>query len=388
MFRRCRPREICSVAVGHGKSRKINKLQEIREDRETSALLEKDRRMRDKVLDPLPRPQDQHEEHTVNGTIALESGPKKVMIIVAGRLFRDCIQRVVEGPDRTVIGRWELLDQVGRDTLPIPDLVIVGIGLDVGGADRSADEFCKIRKLRERMPSARWIVLSQRRDPGFLRDALETGVHGLLRADSSGDVLQRLVELVRLGYSFVPAEFGTLLGGDYQPSGNGAAAPNGAVEAAPSRTEALALSEPPLGPILSVQSSPVEPAPRADQSKRRPVSFSGRENEILRCLIAGASNKLIARELRIAEATVKVHVKALLRKMQVANRTQAAISALRLIGDTGRSGVVADLASASSKIEKGAMAMCGRHNGYPPARSDDTRDDAITNETVRAVAIS
>lgn len=311
--------------------------------------------MRDDMLDPSPPPQDQHEEHTDTGTMTAQSGAKKVMIVVAGRLFRDCIQRVVEGPDRTVIGQWDLLDQVARarDTLPIPDLVIVGIGLGVGGADRSADEFCKIRKLRERMPSTRWIVLSQRSDPGFLRDALETGVHGLLRADSSGDVLQRLVELVLLGYSFVPAEFGTLLSGDYEPSGNGAAAPNEAPEATRSRTEALALSEPSPGPILSVRSSPAEPDSRTDPSKRGPVSFSGRENEILRCLIAGASNKLIARELRIAEATVKVHVKALLRKMQVANRTQAAISALQLIGDAGRSGIVVDLASPSSKVENG-----------------------------------
>ena len=99
--------------------------------------------------------------------------------------------------------------------------------------------------------------------------------------------------------------------------------------------QALALSEPQPGPNLSVWSSPAEPASRADQSKRGPMRFSERENDILRCLIAGASNKLIARELQIAEATVKVHVKALLRKMKVANRTHAAISALQLIGDTG-----------------------------------------------------
>ena len=39
----------------------------------------------------------------------------------------------------------------------------------------------------------------------------------------------------------------------------------------------------------------------------------------------GSPNKVIARELDVAEATVKVHVKAILRKIQVSNRTQAAI---------------------------------------------------------------
>jgi two-component system nitrate/nitrite response regulator NarL len=46
----------------------------------------------------------------------------------------------------------------------------------------------------------------------------------------------------------------------------------------------------------------------------------------------GQSNKLIARELDIAEATVKVHVQALLRKMQVTNRTQAAMAARNFLG--------------------------------------------------------
>lgn len=55
---------------------------------------------------------------------------------------------------------------------------------------------------------------------------------------------------------------------------------------------------------------------------------SRRETEILCCLIDGYSNKVIARQLGITEATVKVHLKGLLRKISAANRTQAAIWAL------------------------------------------------------------
>ena len=54
-------------------------------------------------------------------------------------------------------------------------------------------------------------------------------------------------------------------------------------------------------------------------------ALSPREKMILRCLIEGNSNKCIARKIDIAEATVKVHVKAILRKIRVQNRTQAAI---------------------------------------------------------------
>ncbi|SHJ43970.1 two component transcriptional regulator, LuxR family [Bradyrhizobium lablabi] len=53
--------------------------------------------------------------------------------------------------------------------------------------------------------------------------------------------------------------------------------------------------------------------------------LSPREKSILGCLIEGDSNKCIARKIDIAEATVKVHVKAILRKIRVQNRTQAAI---------------------------------------------------------------
>jgi two-component system nitrate/nitrite response regulator NarL len=56
--------------------------------------------------------------------------------------------------------------------------------------------------------------------------------------------------------------------------------------------------------------------------------LSPREQEILQALVTGASNKLIAIKLGITEATVKVHLKTLLRKIDVNNRTQAAIWAM------------------------------------------------------------
>lgn len=58
------------------------------------------------------------------------------------------------------------------------------------------------------------------------------------------------------------------------------------------------------------------------------LNLSGREIEILRCLVSGEANKVISRRLHITEATVKVHIKAILRKLRVTNRTQAAIWAV------------------------------------------------------------
>jgi len=56
--------------------------------------------------------------------------------------------------------------------------------------------------------------------------------------------------------------------------------------------------------------------------------LSTREKFVLKCLTEGNSNKTIARRINIADATVKVHVKAILRKIRVHNRTQAAIWAM------------------------------------------------------------
>jgi two-component system nitrate/nitrite response regulator NarL len=66
--------------------------------------------------------------------------------------------------------------------------------------------------------------------------------------------------------------------------------------------------------------------PVAQCNDARPLSTQ--EKRILRYLVDGSSNKVIARKIDIAEATVKVHVKAILRKIRVHNRTQAAVWAI------------------------------------------------------------
>ena len=75
-------------------------------------------------------------------------------------------------------------------------------------------------------------------------------------------------------------------------------------------------------------------ATRADSDRLSP-----REKEVLLQVVEGRANKVIARHLGITEATVKVHLKSLLRKINVGNRTQAAIwglANLPELGDTPR----------------------------------------------------
>jgi two-component system, NarL family, nitrate/nitrite response regulator NarL len=73
-------------------------------------------------------------------------------------------------------------------------------------------------------------------------------------------------------------------------------------------------------PQASGQAAPARP-----QAPDPASEFSNRELEILRGLRDGAPNKAIARKLDVAEVTVKLHVKSLLKKIGAENRTRAAI---------------------------------------------------------------
>ena len=85
--------------------------------------------------------------------------------------------------------------------------------------------------------------------------------------------------------------------------------------------------------------------------------LSAQEKRILRHLVEGDSNKLIARKIDIAEATVKVHIKAILRKIRVHNRTQAAIWAI------GNGSLVSPIDPASYDLE-GKADRPGLFNGH------------------------
>jgi two-component system, NarL family, nitrate/nitrite response regulator NarL len=86
-------------------------------------------------------------------------------------------------------------------------------------------------------------------------------------------------------------------------------------------------------------------------------SLSEREAQILHGLIQGHANKVIARTCDITEATVKVHMKSILRKIRVANRTQAAIWALEhgYPGDKGKRQMPRDTSAQAHSV----MALAG-----------------------------
>jgi two-component system, NarL family, nitrate/nitrite response regulator NarL len=153
-----------------------------------------------------------------------------------------------------------------------------------------------VRQVKGRHPAARIVVLAEQFDPEFLRPALEAGINGFCLTSSSREVLITSLELVMLGES-------VLVG-----------------PVARSVLDSMVLSPEPE-PASKVPNEPNAPDPRVQR-------LSAREAEILSSLMEGAPNKIIARKLHVAEATVKVHIKAILRKVGAANRTQAAMWAM------------------------------------------------------------
>ncbi len=80
-----------------------------------------------------------------------------------------------------------------------------------------------------------------------------------------------------------------------------------------------------VGAVVPASVGSVAVASVIDNGHDLERELSKRERLIMQRLISGNSNKAIARDLVITEATVKVHIKAILRKLRLRNRTQAAI---------------------------------------------------------------
>jgi two-component system, NarL family, nitrate/nitrite response regulator NarL len=143
--------------------------------------------------------------------------------------------------------------------------------------------------LKAQCPSAWVVILADHVEPDAVVRLYEVGLNGLGSPAMAGSSLIKALELVVAGETFVPAAVGLAL-----------------LEQHSRRSMPDALAVRTAGSGLAGR-------------------LSDREARILRCLMQGDSNKVIARRLGVAEATVKVHIKSILRKVRAGNRTQAAM---------------------------------------------------------------
>lgn len=225
------------------------------------------------------------------------------LIVASRRWFREGLKGLLQALDIGSLFDAESLDECVA-ALRAEDRPSVAIISLEGDEERLLRDLDTIRKWREQLTETKWVVLSSNLTPTILLAALQSGVDGVFHVDTSEHVLRRAVELILLGQVLFPSEMSRMLLGALRP------ALANIVTADPTR-----MTEPSV-------SQPVERKPE------QRVPLSPRERQILQCLVAGYPNKIIARELDIAEATVKVHIKGLLRKVKASNRTQAAIWAM------------------------------------------------------------
>ena len=162
-----------------------------------------------------------------------------------------------------------------------------------------------IPALKEAAPAARVLMLTVSENENDLAAALQAGADGYLLKTVESDQLTDTIEKVMEGESVISPEMMTKLVAVFRSRPS----------AAPKAVPAVAPVGTPLAPAV-----PREAASAADL-------LSPREREILLLIARGDSNKLIARELDIAETTVKIHVQHILRKLGLSSRVQAAVFA-------------------------------------------------------------
>ena len=181
----------------------------------------------------------------------------------------------------------------------VPRLVVLG----ALPADEAAAAASRIRGL---WPQAKIILLFERVSSADFLQLLASQIDGGIPLSAPPDVLVGILQRI--------------LEGDLKIF----------VHEAASRSVANLPSVRPIAPVAPVDEG--REAPRATFDAAFPIrvrhGLSEREAQVLMDLVKGLPNKMIARKRDIAEATVKVHLKSILRKIRMANRTQAAIWAM------------------------------------------------------------
>ncbi|MGD8678194.1 MAG: response regulator transcription factor [Chromatiales bacterium] len=159
--------------------------------------------------------------------------------------------------------------------------------LDYHLRDSKGEE--SLKRISEAFENAVIVVLSGEENPQLIRSIIDHGAAGFIPKSSTQDILIAALKLILAGGVYIPAI---------------------AVNASPT--------------------APDTPSVTTESLEEGINTLSQRQLEVLRRAVQGKSNKVIARELFIAEGTVKAHLSAAFRALGVSNRTEAVYAASRL----------------------------------------------------------
>lgn len=237
-----------------------------------------------------------------------------VAIVGDTALFREGLRHIFAGSPFDVVASADRLDDVEPAALPSEALVIL-LSID---PERQQD-LERITEARMRCPEAAIVCLCTGCGETQVLPMLESGVAAILLRTVAAETLVQTLELALLGQRVVPH---LSIPGPREPAPAAPAEEGGPLE------------------------GPERPEPG---DTFRP---NAREIKIIACLVKGESNRVIADRLAIAEGRVKGHVKAILRKIQVKNRTQAAIWGMKHLAGTEAP------ASGDGRFDASAEAAC------------------------------
>jgi len=210
----------------------------------------------------------------------------KALIVDDHPLIRDAVSNVLRGLDPAaeiaVAGDCDCaLDIAGQGAEP--DLVLLDLNLP------GLSGIPALKLWRSRFPAVPIVVLSALDDQQTVIAAITAGAAGYIPKSSSNEVMRHALHLVLSGGKYLPPE---LLGRS--------------------------------GTLASTRTQ------RRAMDTATTLGLTERQMAVLRLIAKGASNKVICRELGLAERTVKAHLTAVMRSLNVSSRTQAAVEAVRL----------------------------------------------------------
>lgn len=223
----------------------------------------------------------------------------KALLIDDHALFRDGLALLLNQrfPEVDVEQVSDLSDALVRlASPPEVDLVLLDLGL------RDSHGVSSLARIHAIKPQVSVVVLSGDDRPETVDAALAAGASGFIPKTARGGVIDEALRVV-------------LSGGVYLPR-------NALVAARLHQVAQPSAPQPDPLPPLKVH----EDAPVANSA----LDLSARQFDVLRLMVGGLSSKNIARELNLAESTVKSHVLVIFRKLGVESRAQAVLAAVRM----------------------------------------------------------
>ena len=239
-----------------------------------------------------------------NGEGAAPKDPARLLIADDHALVREGLRTMLSGEEDIHVVA-EAND--GQQALSYcrelgPDLVLMDVRMPV------MDGLEATRRIKQEMPQTSVVMVTMHENPDYLFEAVKAGAAGYVLKDASGESLLGAVRRTLGGESPLNQELAMRL------------------------LVRLAREERDGGTSGRSTDAPVASEPAADHPGNNAVgqleSLTPREVEVLKLLSQGQTNPQIAQNLLFSVSTVKAHVRSILNKLEVSDRTQAAVRAI------------------------------------------------------------